>query len=349
MQKLAISATCGAFALLFLAFNGLTGCSRAMVTTEVREDGTWKRTLRLHAPGAQKDEDSANNVSLSEETLDSTFVLVREPEWKTTRSVEVEALNAQDGPGNGPMEVFTAERTLRMGETIDHDVAVRNPGAQKADPVVVNTARVRQIAPGRYEYREVLRWKGPGKGTPLLEEMATSEVRQTIQELKTLLPPSLATEKAMKQLELNLMRGAWQLVFGPNDPLVADMFKLAIFPDLALPRVLRDFHRVFDRALAQTFGASLSATQRREIARRVAQDQAGKIRKRVPSGPTETKPGGVAFVAMTYRVRMPGRVIATNGEVDPFAGNEVYWTFFSLAPMAGDVELFAVSQAPARP
>ncbi|MCS6776180.1 MAG: hypothetical protein RMJ43_01385 [Chloroherpetonaceae bacterium] len=336
------------FALLLLAFGALTGCSSAVVTTEVREDGTWKRTLRLRAPSAQRDGDSTGGILLSGETLDSAFVLVRGSEWKTTRSVEKEAPGVQNAPGNGPMEVFTAERILRPGEAIDHDVAVRNPEVQKADPVVVNTAQVRQIAPGRYEYREVLRWKGPGRDATQMEKLTAGEVQRAVQELKALLPPALATEKTVKRLGANLMREVWQLMFGPHDPLVADLWKLAMFPDMTMPDLLRGFYRVFDRALAQTFGSTLPAAQRRAIARKFAQDQTAKVQRGVPPGPSERSSGGVAFVAMTYRVRMPGRVIATNGQIDPITENEVYWTFFSPAPMAGDVELRAVSQVPAR-
>lgn len=344
-------AACRAAGWMVAAAACLTGCARSVVTTEVQKDGSWKRTLKLYAAAPAPEGEQGGAPIPGSETLDRAFVLVKGPEWKTSRALEKDpnAEKAQENPfgGMGKTEVFTAERTMGAGETIDHDVSLKSSDAAMKASVVVNTVRVKEIAPGRFEYREILRWKGP-KTEPLQMHNIPVTDAKMLQEIKTLLPPALATPKKMQALAQHLTQGMWRLMFGPNDPLIADMFQLMMFPDMIVPKMTRSFNLLFYRALEQTYGAALSEEKRREITRRMAQAQVnalkGQASEKAAAGPpdpnaAQNKEG--TFVAMTYTVRMPGRIVEANGEIDPIM-NEVYWTFYSPAAMAGDVELRAV-------
>jgi hypothetical protein len=332
-------------ALSALAFAALTGCSRAVVTTEVQKDGTWKRTLKFYANAPAKDGPALG------ETLDSTFVLTKGEGWKTSRAQEKDPDKAKEqnpfaGGMAGASEVYTAERTLGVGESIDHDVALKSGDAKVKDPIVVNTVSVKEVAPGRFEYREILRWKGPKTPASTLEGLPIVDVKM-MAEMKKFLPADLATAEKIQTLTRHLEQGVWQLMFGPNDPLLADIFKLMMFPDLLLPKMTRSFNRIFDSALAKTYGEALTAEERRAITRKMTESQVNQLKKQAsekaaagPPNPNEKNKDG-SFVALTYTVKMPGRITEANGEIDPVM-NEVYWTFYSPAPMMGDVELRAV-------
>jgi hypothetical protein len=121
--------------------------------------------------------------------------------WKITRTREEKS------------EVtVTATRVAAPGQTVRNDLGIRLPkpksadGAAAAAPVkppvrtarvtppsallVENTATVRQIAPGRLQYREVLHWRGPRP-----EELDAPDAR-TLAALKRSLPPSQASDTA---------------------------------------------------------------------------------------------------------------------------------------------------------
>lgn len=326
------------------ALAALTGCARSVVTTEIQKDGTWKRTLKFYANAPAKD-----GLALGE-TLDSTFILTKGAGWKTTRGKENDpnAKKEQANPfgGGGDMEVYTAERTMALGESIDHDVSLKSSDKKMQEPVVVNTVSVKEIAPGKFEYREILRWKGPKLDKPPIGDLPVMDAK-AMAEIKKFLPAELATPEKMLVLNKALEQGMWRLMFGPNDPLLADMFKLMMFPDMIVPKMTRHFNIIFDTALAKTYGEALSAEERRDITRKMTQSQVNQWKSQAsdkaaagPPNPGDQNKDGT-FVAMTYSVKMPGRVVEANGDIDPVM-NEVYWTFYSPAPMLEDVELRAV-------
>lgn len=339
---------------LFCLLGLMTGCSRAIVSTEIKQDGTWTRNIQLH--GALPNVLGGASTSLM--TLDKTFVLPSGASWKTTRKPEkpqTKENNAAVNPFDSGGEVFTAERTLNVGDSLDHDIALKSSDAKATAPIEVNTVRVKRLSPTRIEYVEVIRWKGKEPplsnfgGIPITDKKA-------LDALKQLLPANLQTPAQLSKLQVNVAKEVWQLFFGPGDPLLAEMFGLLFMPDIAERKITRRMFDAFDRALEETYEKALSQEQRYSIVRRIASEQFKDFKvsadKQKSNGSSFLNGAGkgddlTGLTAMTFSVKVPGKVIETNGEYDPVK-NEVYWMFYSPAPVAGDLRLYLVCEVPAK-
>ncbi len=118
-------------------------------------------------------------------------------------------------------------------------------------------------------------------------------------------------------------------------------------------KLQRRFGAMFDRILADTYGNQLSVERRHAIVRHLVDSQAdflqNNMQKKAAAGPPGLNgQGGDAgssgdFVSMTFSVRLPGRIVETNGDADPITG-DVYWVFYSPSVQAGDVVMRAVCE-----
>lgn len=344
-------------ALMALAMLALTGCARSVVSTEVNADGTWKRTVKLYATAAAKD------AAITSGTLDDTFALPKGEGWKITRALDTSDKKQEDKqPAQGQpampgipgtaMEVYTATRTCALGETVTRDVAIK-PGDDKNKPVqVTNEVTVHRLAPNRIEYREVVRWVGKAKPALKFSDMTIPD-KEMLAEMKKDMPADLVTPDKAKALMGRFLPEMWHAFFGPNDPLITDLFSIAFFPDAMKLKLQKRFGAMFDRILADTYGEQLSVERRHAIVRHMIDDQTNflqdSMKKQTAAGPPGMNgPGGNMgpsgdFVSMTFSARLPGRIVETNGDADPITG-DVYWIFYSPAVQAGDVVMRAVCE-----
>jgi hypothetical protein len=259
--------------------------------------------------------------------LEETFLIPSGAPWKITRAKEKDDLT------------ITATREVAKGEIVKQDLVVR--GKIKGNPgrLVVNEMSVKQIAPGRLEYREVLHYQGDH---PKEMDQAAPEVTSV---LKASLPPGLVAEAEHGELTRNLLREIWRLLFGPNDPLIS---QLMMHPDLAERRLKMRVATVIDATLLKQFGDRLTVEQRHNVTRKLVETAAAKTstmsQAKSKAGPPE--PGGAdnaGMEAMFVSVKLPGKIVSTNGERDDTTG-EVFWAFYSMAPALEDVVLTATCE-----
>jgi hypothetical protein len=344
-------------ALIAFAMTALTGCVRSVVSTEINADGTWKRTVKLYATAPAKD--AAKDAGPAAGTLDDTFALPKGPDWKTTRALDKKPDDKKPGqeqagmPGmpGGDMEVYTATRTCALGETVDHDIAIKGGDGKNKAVEVANLVTVHRLAPNRIEYREVVRWIGKEKPALKFSDIPIPD-KEMMAEMKKELPPELVTPEKAKALMQRMMPEMWRVFFGPNDPLIADVFSIAFFPDAMKIKLQRRFGAMFDKVLADTYGNELSVKKRHAIVRHMVDNQTdfvqNSMQKKAAAGPPGLNgqggdAGGGDFVSMTFSARLPGHIIETNGDADPITG-DVYWIFYSPAVQAGEVEMHAVCE-----
>jgi hypothetical protein len=142
--------------LVIAAALGLGGCARSYAESEVRADGSWKRSVKLVLAEGMGEKKKIGDV----------FAL---PKGAQTSAGE-----------NEETAVWTTEHAAGAEPVTDLTIL------HQAKPVMDNEVTVREISPGRWEYREVIRWKGPrdemtldkavdrANLPPLLRERATS-------------------------------------------------------------------------------------------------------------------------------------------------------------------------------
>jgi hypothetical protein len=319
----------------------LAGCAHETATTTVRANGGWTRKAVFTI--AQSDNDKATKKL----ALRDVFTPPSGAGWK------VEQKTTGEKP---PQITVTAIKQALPGETITGDLTVKSAAAKGSLPArVVNEATVRSAGPGRWLYTETFRWTGsrPAIGKDMAPLLGQS--------LKSALPAPFATDASVRELGPRLQRALWTTLFSPPEPLLLDFYdNLLPVPILSDPDertgvMIRRLGPGIDAALLQTFGARMTPEQRHEtainIATRIASytgEQAGTGSKM--GGTAGSSPGtdsasesfgGMVPVAITLVVKMPGRVVETNGVVDDITG-EVYWTLYPQAALDHDVTLRAV-------
>ncbi len=294
----------------------LAGCARMIATTELRVDGTFTRRLEFHVPAS----DNAQGVNIGPKS-DDIFGFPVSPAWTVTKVKKDQEL------------IIKAERTLKAADVLPSDVLLKGP---KGVALIINTLSIRQTAPGRWVYTETLHWKGekPAELKKVPAELVTS--------FKQALPAELATDANIQALGEVAFREFWRALFGPGDPLLS---QLLLHPDLAERKVLRRLGTIMNAALVEKFGDKLTQDQRGAIVKRVvlkAMDDT-KTSTKDKANPQKSQDDSSPLTALTFVVKLPGKVTATNGERDDITG-EVYWALYAEAVAIGDVTLTATCE-----
>ena len=291
----------------------LSGCARSRVTTEIKPDGSWVRTVVF--TGSEKKE---GNMAPS---IEDSFVLPSGAAWKSHESKKNDD------------RVLTFERTLAAGASVKGDVSIKQGDAGKL--ILVNEATVTRSGPNRFEYRETLRWKGDPPDAETVKP-------ETLVQIKAALPKALATDANARSLAAKGHELLLPLLFGPGDPLLALGL---LHPDLAERRARQKIGTLLLKALEDQFGGQLSLDQRREVARRLISESFSTSRPSTPdpsSGDKSGKNSG-GLTPLMFIVKMPGRVVSSNGEVDELSG-EVFWALFPEAASLKDLVLTATCE-----
>lgn len=304
---------------------GGSGCARMTATTEIKPDGSWTRTGTFRgAPTTSKPGAMAFTPKIRD-----VFALPEGKDWKTSVKRESEEV------------IYTAVREMAKGESLKDDVVLKAKGVPRQ---IDNEVSVREISPGRIEYRETLHWRGEK-----IKELEAGEPQLEAQVRKAL-PAGVPGDPEIKSLSVGMMREFWLMLFGPSDPLISS---LAMHPDLIERKIRFRFGKAVSQAVAAKLGDKLTFDQRTALVRKIVDSMMDKV----PLGKqTESMNGGglggalgpagvenMNFVAMLFVAKMPGRIISTNGEADESTG-EVYWAFYSPAVAVGDLTMTAVCE-----
>lgn len=299
--------------LLALTVLLLTGCARTATETVVSDNGDWTRTVKLYLP-------KEGQMGGKPPTFEESFVLPMAPTWKVSRTVEKDN------------QVFTATRTCKLGESISRDIQVK----EKDKVVCVNEVTVSQIAPGKYEYKETIRYIGAKKPET---EKPTAELLGVF---KSVLPEG-TDDATVKRMVGKFFVEMWHVIFGPPDPMLSS---LLFSPDLAERRMKAKFGKAMDKILAQEMGDKLDKDARLKVIRAlVAKLDSDQVLGGEKEKQKEESGGNDNLVAMFSSVKLPGKIVETDGEIDEVSG-EVFWAFYPESAQVGDVVLRAVCEVP---
>ena len=228
----------------------------------------------------------------------------------------------------------TLTRTVAAGATIENDVVLK--GAK--GPLTSNKVAVTKLADGRMEYVETLTWTaGPGEFAETPAELRLA--------VKKAIPERAATTEVIDAATTGIKRTIWKIFFGPGDPLIP---LLVFHPDLGAKRMMQRVFKEADPNLQAELGDKMDAATRAEFiknfvtALNIEEMMAAKQKqKQNPAESTGDDKG--ALVSMLFSVKVPGKVLETNGEVDPITG-EVVWAFYGEAAQPAPVQMRVVYQ-----
>jgi hypothetical protein len=319
------AALCGALFVLLA-----TGCAQIGGSTEVNPDGGFTRTLVFEGdkPKGPKDSDG---MSFSP-TIDQLVIVPRMPGWEVKKAYE------------GSKITITASKAFAPGEASVNDLLVKGD-PKKSESVLANTVSVTKRDDGKLEYREVIRWVGP-------KDNSATDTKEIEEELKKHLPEGKASdEAAVKATAGMLQKEVVHALLGPGEPLLGLLFTHPRYAEFKLRKKMGGALR---QALTEGFGDKLTEAEREATARAMLATLGSKISnaaKPTPPGPggpapdseaeKSSKPG--SLVAILLKVKLPGKVIETNGELDDLTG-EVVWPLYSEAATAGEITLRAVCE-----
>jgi len=322
-RRLLLAALAGLGALL------TTGCARSTVTTDIKADGSWARSIQFHGPSPGGNAGPGANLAPKVEDI---FDIPSGGPWKSKKEQTEDEM------------VYTVERDHAAGETQKQDVSVRSKGKS---PFLINAATVDKSQPGQITYREVLHWQGP------LPKDVAQENADMLAAIKSALPNALATDENAHAIGKEMNRAMLLVVFGPPDPFIAHMFsELIMEPDLAQRDLTRRMGKPLNAILEAKFGDRMSLAERRTFAHKILDNvfksTQSKFKSKTKPDPTQ-QPGGdddmSSLVSLTFHAKFPGKILSTNGEADDFT-NEVYWGVYPEAAALGDVVLTATCEAP---
>jgi hypothetical protein len=305
-------------ALVCAALPVLAGCAEVNVVTEVKADGSWARKLEFKM-GSESPMGEKGDFS-------KTFDLPKGEGWTVKEGTEAKNM------------LYTAERAGKKEDPLPADVAVKS---KKGKVILVNEASLREVAPGRFEYRETFRWKGDKPKDYLKPDPKEIGV------VKTVLPEGLADDaKALEVLQA-AQRSMYRRLLGPNDPQVG---QLMMHPRLGVRRLKRDLVQALAVTLKDMFGGKLTDAQRGEAARKIVdlleiENVKDKAEPKPPGGGGEggeegSKDEEPDFVPLSFTLKVPGKIVSANGDIDAPTG-EVFWAFYAQSAQLEDVVLTA--------
>ncbi len=298
---------------LLAIFLGM-GCARTSTLTTVKEDGSWHRTVKLFFQA--QNAGGLGDVKQSEPKIEDVFTPPSGSGWSIERS------KASDGTLQ-----LVAQRDLKAGQESQNDIVVKGQ--------LSNTVTVKEISPGRFEYRETLHWTG--KKQDLLATASPS----LLTVVKDALGSQLATKENVDFIVLGLGKAVTRIMFGPGDPMLG---QLIAQPELSERRLRIRIAESVNALIATRFGTSVSAEDRLKMSKKLLAELDSK-QFIDPEKQGEESKGSTnsQLVSMFFSVKLPGAIIETNGESDPFTG-EVFWAMYPEVAQFEDVVLRSVCE-----
>ncbi len=292
----------------------VSGCARVKVTTELKANGSFTRTVEFTGQAKQEGEGGAMQMGSS---LEDTFALPSGAGWKSRET-------KKDSD-----RVITVTKLFAAAGAAKGDLTIKE-GAGKL--LMSNDVMVKKAGPSRWEYTETLRYTGTPPDHALKPE-ALKQIREA-------LPKALATDANAKALAEKAAALAVPVLFGPGDPLLVIGI---MHPELAQRRATQRLGGMMIKALEEQFGDKLSVADRRAVALKLIDSTFSSTRPSKPdpmAGPP-TAGDKSGLIPLMFVLKGPGKLVSSNGEVDELTG-EVYWALFPEAAVLKPVVLTAI-------
>lgn len=326
------------FLISMFPFMFLIGCSSVAVQTTINADGSYIRHIKFTV---------GSEPMGGPPKLEKNFQRLSDKKWTmTSKNVDdnlvVEAHRKFDKGQKSEGDVSLMqklEKKRRLGPPKDEEPA------PKAKVLLTNSVSVTEISPGKWEYKEVLHWTGQR------DEMDWSKLnnKEELAKLKACLPEKIRSDETVKKLGLGIAESLNRILFGPGMPMLPQFL---LQTDLAIRKMMISLGNFIVKWLKDEFGDKLTADERFQCAKKILDDSGLKgalteqKAKSQPKGPggapaKEKKKEETDLIPMSFAVKVPGKILKSNGDVDRFSGS-VYWGVYPQAAAFKDVVLRVV-------
>ena len=285
----------------------LVGCAHTSSESTVNADGSWARTLKLTVGKGMTDDKWVDIFAM--------------PGADWNKSEEIKESE----------KITTLKRSFKPGEGVVTDIIIREKDVTK----LKNFVTVRKLDGNRIEYYEKIVFT-PGT------EKAQKDVDSYIAEMKKIMPAGKATDEDYKVMARKSGTALIRILMGPDDHLFGT---LILNPDGAARRLRSKLGVIENKVLTDQLGDKMTQAERDDVIKKMlATFDSSKFASQKPDPNSDQGSQSQAdFVGMSVAVKLPGKIIETNGEIDGYTG-EVFWDFASNSAETDVLELRAVCQ-----
>jgi hypothetical protein len=225
-------------------------------------------------------------------------------------------------------KITTLKRNFKPGEGPVTDIVIREKETTKLKNFVV----VRKLEGNKLEYYEKIVFLTPNG------EKQDKEADEYIKQMKKFMPPGKATDEDFKAMAKKSGTALVRVLLGPDDHL---MGTLILNPDGAARRLRSRLGIIENKVMLEQLGGKMTQAERDGVVQQILQtfDKETILGKNKPSAnPDQANQSQADFIGMSVAVKLPGKVIETNGEIDGYTG-EVFWDFASNSAESEVLEL----------
>ncbi|MBI1331572.1 MAG: hypothetical protein GC165_01690 [Armatimonadetes bacterium] len=287
----------------------VVGCARTSSEVTVNADGSWTRSLKLTVGKAMMEENKWNDV----------FTLPTDPAWKKSEEIQDQE------------KTTTLTRDFKLGDGPITDIIIK----EKDETKLKNFVIVRKLDNGQIEYFEKIVDLKPET------DKMDKEIQSYIDDLKAAMPAGKGTDDDFKAMGKKTMTKIIRLMLGPDDHLFGTM---VLNPDGAARRLRMKIGQVEGQLLEEQFGDRLTKEERDDVLKKlIAKLDSRSLMKQNKPDQEQANDNQNDMVGMSVAVKLPGKIVSTNGEIDPVTG-EVFWDFATLSASTDILELHAICQ-----
>ena len=287
----------------------LVGCSKTSSESTVNADGSWSRTLKLTVSKGMTD-DKWSDIF----TMPGT-------DWNKSEEIK------------DSEKITTLKRSFMPGEGPVTDIIIREKETTKLKNFVV----VRKLDGNRIEYYEKIMFITPNS------QKVDKDTEEYIKQMKKVMPAGKATDEDYKIMAKKSGTALIRILVGPDDHL---MGTLILNPDGAARRLRSKLGMIENKVLTDQLGDKMTQAERDDVVKKILAtfDKETMLGSNKPSSsPDQASQSQTDFVGMSVAVKLPGKIIETNGEIDGYTG-EVFWDFASNSAETDVLELRAICQ-----
>lgn len=297
----------------------LGGCAQVITTTTLHPDGSFSRKVVYRVEKSSGLTMGAGEASVQKATRPEDLFKLPSP----ASSLKIERKE------DDKTATITVTRDVGASARLQDIVLWGDKGKVQA----TSTVSVAKLANGDLEYTETLHAVNPTSksGLPL-----PPEVRVLI---KKAIPEELQRTELIDEVTKRVLINFAQAMMGPPEPCILEVF---LTPEatvrrinaIALPRNTATFREMVP---------SLTDQQARQAALTLAGAFNSDLfrEKNAPSPSSNANSGPNAGTSLFFSVSFPGKVIETNGVIDPIRG-DVYWSLLPDVLDLTDVKLRCV-------
>ena len=287
----------------------LVGCSHTSSEATVNADGSWSRTLKLSV-----------SKGMTDDKWSDIFAM---PGADWSKSEEIKDSE----------KITTLKRSFKAGDGPVTDIIIR----EKETTKLKNYVMVRKLDGNRLEYYEKIVFLTPNG------EKQDKETAEYMLEMKKYMPAGKATDDDLKAMAKKTGTALVRMLLGPDDHLFGT---LLLNPDGAARRLRSKLGVLENKVMFDQLGEKMTQADRDVVIKKMLEsfNKEAMIASKKPSNnPDQANQSQADFVGMSVSVKLPGKIVETNGEIDGFTG-EVFWDFASNSAETDVLELRAICQ-----